>query len=295
MPLACHTLTDWPPIQAPAWDRTIHIWTDSSTTNNGTALCATGAAWLSDTSHSGAACLTGLCTTNNTTEIAAMVMALTHWQNADIHIHTDSRLVLGLFEGCLLALEWDGWMDFPWVQFTADHPPQSLTKLLQHLLYLAWSHQGYLHVSWTKAHTDDTMNNAIDLLAKGAITGPDTLDLTLLVTLLGWVDTAPILNSQPLAHLMACIVWHETPPPLSSHRFTPFLTSWHSYMRQAFVTPLNTGLHTPHVWSINILAGLQELLWKSMVGSLPLRAAWYRTLDHRKMCQYSTNLTLTHI
>ena len=40
-------------------------------------------------------------------------MALQSWQLTNLHIHTDSKLILGLLEGGLLELENNGWQSPP--------------------------------------------------------------------------------------------------------------------------------------------------------------------------------------
>jgi len=96
---------------------------DGSALNNGSHMYSSAAAWVSDTGHSDFRRLTGTPSNNNITEITTTALALHSWQYEDIHIHTDSKLVLGLFNGGLLDMEHNGWMSSPWIEFEALTPP----------------------------------------------------------------------------------------------------------------------------------------------------------------------------
>ena len=78
---------------------------------------------MSDSGYSNFWQLIGTPSSNNIAEITAAALALHSWQYKDIHIHTDSKLVLGLFNGGLLALENNGWLPMPWVEFRGSSPP----------------------------------------------------------------------------------------------------------------------------------------------------------------------------
>jgi hypothetical protein len=84
---------------------TIHVWTDSSTKLNSSPYCSTGSAWVSPCSHSDSHHLVGPSLSNNIAELCAVLMALQAWPSTSLHIHTDSRYVLGLAHSGLLAME----------------------------------------------------------------------------------------------------------------------------------------------------------------------------------------------
>ena len=161
-----------------------HIWMDGSALNNGHPHCTAGAAWLSPCGLSEVFHLVGPRLSNNIAEICAAIQALQAWPNQALHIHTDSSFVLGLVRGGLLAMERDGWHGFPLFSTStnsnlgfsipARHVVMTYTTttyashkpLFQAFLYRIRAHSGKLRFSWTRAHADDAMNNAVDLLAK---------------------------------------------------------------------------------------------------------------------------------
>ena len=91
----------------------IHIWTDGSAKDNGTDICTAGLAWVSSFQFDDKVRLTGSTLSNNMAEVAAVVLSLLAWQDANVVVHTDSTFMLGLVEGSLLAMERDGWGDAP--------------------------------------------------------------------------------------------------------------------------------------------------------------------------------------
>ena len=91
----------------------------------------------------------------------------------------------------------------------ASHKP-----LFQAFLYTIRAHSGKLRFSWTCAHTDDGMNNCVDLLAKqGLLPGSPALLVADIVAPPQWVDNGPVLNNQSLAFLTDVVV--SSSPPLS--------------------------------------------------------------------------------
>ena len=281
--------------QKPLRNRVVHIWTDGSAVNNGSHLCVSAAAWVSDTGHSDYRRLVGSPSSNNVAEITAAALALHSWQYEDIHIHTDSKLVLELLNGRLLGMEEDGWMSSPWVKFEAAKPPGSHSNLTQFLLYFARSHQGSLEVSWTKSHADDKFNNKVDELAKSALTGDKEVNAFDFCVPSGWVDTSPTLGRQSLKFLTACVVRDTTAPPFSSDRCAPFIRSWSAHILTNFGHLLDAGPHGPRLWIINIPSGLRELLWKHITGSLPLGESWYGDMALGRTCRCGTSLSLDHM
>ena len=59
--------------------------------------------------------------------------------------------------------------------------------------------------------------------------------------------------------------------------------------------PLDAGLHAPRVRKLNIPTRLQELLWKDMTRSLPIRATWFGTMECGRTCSCGAKLTLLHV
>jgi len=155
----------------------VHVWTDGSASNNGSETCVSVATWSTGDGLSTSCHLVGAPSSNNVAEIVAAAMALCAWPASDLHLHTDSKLVLGLLWRGLLDMENDPWSALPWVAFHLLTPPQSHTDLHRYLLYLARAHQGTLEVSWVKAHVGDPTNKAVDRLAKSALSSPETEDV----------------------------------------------------------------------------------------------------------------------
>ena len=181
-------------------------------------VCVARSTWYSDAGASEYTHITDtIIPTNNIAEVVAVIMALQAWSSHDLHIFTDSSFTIRLFEGSLLAMEQDGWPDLPLSQYGN---PVSLSNLFQHLLYLACCHNAFLRVSWVKGHSGDYRNSrANELALLGINTQHFPFDVTSLVTPPSWVDAAPVLNGQSLAHLTYTIVRHRTPPPIFGHKF----------------------------------------------------------------------------
>ena len=273
----------------------VHMWTDGSATNNGSEACKSTTMWVSEDGSSGHCWITGAPSSNNIAEIVAATLALHNWPNDDLHIHTDSKLVLALFQGGLLALENSGWSTLPWVAFGPLMPPQSHTELHQFLLYLARSHQGTLEVLWVKAHTGDPMNEAADRWAKAALTSPDTVDILAFCPPPGWVDTPPTLCGWTLTNITKSIVHDTTIPPFSKACCAPTLTKWPAHMLRVFGHHLDTGTHLGALWSTNIPSSLKELLWKEVTRSLPLSPTWFSDMALGHNCCCGALQSLTHI
>ena len=157
----------WHP--APKWRRktgnarTMSVWTDGSATSNGDERCVTGASWCTENGITTFARLTGMTPNNNIAEVTAVVMALLLWQSTDLHIHTDSKFMLGLVDSGLLAMEHNGWPNLPVTHWAA---PASPVALYRHLLCLIHCHNSSLEFSWVKGHSGDPMNEKADALAK---------------------------------------------------------------------------------------------------------------------------------
>ena len=290
-----------------------HVWTDGSALNNGHPHCTAGATWLSPCGISDVFHLVGPRLSNNVAELCTAIKALQAWPNQALHIHTDSSFILGLVCGGLLAMERDGWHSFPLLSTTVDsnlgfsipalHVVMTYTTtvfsshkpLFQAFLYSIRAHSGKLCFSWTRAHTDDAMNNAVDLLAKQGLlpTSPHLVvaDITAPPC---WVDDGPVLNNQSLAFLTDVVV-ASSPPPFLSPKFDSFSSSWSSYMLRAFSAHLDPTEHIPLVWRINIPIGLCELLHKRIFSSLPISDTWHGKLTLGQSCQCGATLSLEHI
>jgi len=140
------------------------------------------------------------------------------------------------------------------------------------------------------------MNKQADKLAKQGVEDPlQEIDMSSPWTPRGWVDDAPILNHQLLAHLTYCVVWETTPNPLFRPKWAGFCAKWTEWMATHFGAELDVTKHLPTLWRMNTPAGFKELLWKSASGSLPLGHHWYGELDLGRQCQCGTKLSLCHI
>lgn len=139
----------------------------------------------------------------------------------------------------------------------ASHKP-----LFQAFLYSICAHSGKLRFSWTQAHADNAMNNRVDLLAKqGLLPGSPALIVADIVAPLQWVNNDPVLNNQSLAFLTNVVV-ASSPSPFLTSKFTPFSSSWSSYMVRVFSARLDPVEHIPLLWKINVPVGLCGLLHK---------------------------------
>jgi len=232
---------------------------------------------------------------NNVAKIIAIAMALQAWQLTNLHIHTDSKVALRLLEGGLLDLERNGWIDTPWVAFPPRSPPRSLRNVLRHLLHLVRAHQGSLSVTWVKAHAGHPLNEAANEAAKSTLTSNDTAHLPALRAQTGWTDHAPTLGGTPLDMLTRQVIRHDTTPPLSKAKCAPFLEAWAACLLEMTGVALDTGLHAPRMWKLNIPTRLRELLWKDMTRSLPIGATWFGPMERGHTCSCGAELTLSHI
>ena len=290
-----------------------HVWTDGSALNNGHPHCTAGAAWLSPCGLSEVFHLIGPRLSNNIAELCAAIKVLQAWPNQALHIHTDSSFVLGLVRGGLLAMERDRWHGFPLFSTSVDSnlgfsvPAlrvvmtytttiyASHRPLFQALLYTIRAHSRKLRFSWTRAHANDVMNNAVDLLAKqGLLPSSPHLIVADIYAPPCWVDDGPVLNNQSLAFLTDIVV-ASSPPPFLSPKFAPFSSFWLSYMLRAFSACLDPAEHVPLIWKVNIPVGLRELLHKRIVSSLPIGDTWHGKLTLGQVCRCGATLSLEHI
>src|SRR5258706_3786958 len=176
-PYPAHVLAEHDDI-APTTLATVKLWTDGLAFNNGLDSCIAGAAWASSHGSTGSARLLDVPLSNNVAEVVTVVLALLSWRHSDVLIYTDSRYIMNMVNGQLLAMERDRWIDGclslrpprPW-----DAPPSrdmpdivSSATLLHYLLYLLRSHDGYVEFKWVKAHDGNEMNSLADELAKHA-------------------------------------------------------------------------------------------------------------------------------
>jgi len=274
----------------------VHVYTDGSAMNNDSpAECTSAAAWVSDSGALEQRRITGMPSSNNVAKVVAIAMALQAWQLTNLHIHTDSKIALGLLEGGLLGLERNGWVDTPWVAFPPRSPAQSMRNVLRHLLNLVRAHQGSLSVTWVKAHAGHPLNEAADTAAKSALTSNDTVHLPTLRAQAGWTDHAPVLGGTPLDVLTKQVVRNNTTPPFSEAKCAPFLEAWSACLLEMTGTALDAGLHAPRVWKLNIPTCLRELLWKDITRSLPIGTTWFGTMERGRTCSCSAELSLTHV
>ena len=271
----------------------VTIWTDGSALHNGRDDCIAGSAWFSDIGAFEYAHITGVIPSNNITEVVAIVMALQAWSSHNLHIISDSKFALELVNSGLLAAERDGWPDLPALCYTNG---ASLHPLLQLLLSLLRQHNSSLEFSWVKGHSGDDGNWHADHYARlGAVTGDWEFDVSSVLVPPGWLDTAPVLNHQPLAHLTYLVVHDSVPPPLLSDWFRPFCEDWSSWIFRRFDVRLNITRHLHRLWSVNIPPGLKDLLWRVMSGSLPLGRSWHGASTMGKVCLCGSPMSAPHI
>ena len=146
-----------------------------------------------------------------------------------------------------------------------------------------------------RAHADDDMNNHVNLLAKqGLLPDSPALVVTDLIAPPWWIDSSLVLNNQSLAFLTDVVV-ASSPPPFESTKFTPFFSSWLSYMLLSFSAHLDLVAFIPHIWKANIPVSLCELLYKHTVSSLPLGCTWHSKLALGQTCCCGVDLSLDHI
>ena len=271
----------------------VRVWTDGSALHNGRDDCTAGAAWFSSHGAFEYARVTGVIPSNNIAEVVAVVMALRAWHGSNLHIITDSSYMLRLVDGGLLAAERDGWPDLPFLGYEA---PASLRPLFQLLLCLLRSHNSSLEFSWVKGHSGDDGNTQADFYASlGASTDDWEFDISSLSVPSGWVDTAPVLNHQPLAHLTYLIVRDSTPSPILTDRFRPFCQDWSYWIARKFDVRLDITRHFHRLWEVSVPAGLRDLMWKIASGSLPLGRSWHGTSDLGRVCRCGSPVSASHI
>ena len=215
----------------------VTVWTDGSAIDNGLESCVAGASWFSDSGIFAYAQVVGLMVSNNIAEVSAIIIALQAWQTSHLHIYTDSTFVLGLVRGGLLAMEQDGWPDLPMFKFAT---PGSLRVLFQNFLGLLHRHNSLLKFSWVKGHSGVYGNERTDKAAALGIKFPH-FRFSVTESLLdpGWVNSAPVLNHQPLSHLTYLIVRDSVPPPLLGPKFAAFRLEWLTYFHEVFDTHIN--------------------------------------------------------
>ena len=282
-----------PVSRVPGAVRSVTVWTDGSAVRNGEDRCVAGASWFCDDGTSAYARIVGVIPTNNIAGLSAVAMALLSWQTHSLHIMTDSKFVLGLVGGGLLAMERDGWPDTP---YSNHYSPVSLRPLLKYVLYLMRRHNAGLDFSWVKGHSGVEENEAADALAKRGVDSDTFLfDVSSLFTPRSWVDDAPVLNHLSLSHITYCVVRDMTPPPLLSSKFDSFREEWSTWMSLVFNQEVDLLRVYRSLWTINIPKGLRELLWKESSGSLPLGHRWHGTSPLGNECRCGQEVTLPHI
>jgi len=225
----------------PILNRVVHVYTNGSAMNNDSpAECVSAAAWVSDSGALDQRRITGMPSSNNVAEIVAIAMALQAWQLTNLHIHTDSKIALGLLEGGLMELERNRWVDTPWAALPPRSPPQSLRNALQHLLHQVRAHQGSLSVTWVKAHAGHPLNEAADEAAKSALTSDETVHLPALRAQAGWMDHAPTLGGTPLSRSVSLhpfiLIYFHSFPFISVH---PFIRSRSPYIFRSWTPTLS--------------------------------------------------------
>ena len=252
-----------------------------------------GASWYSDSGVIAYARVIGLMVSNNVAEVSAVIMALQAWQSSHLHIYTDSTFVLGLICSGLLAMECDGWPDLPLFKFAT---PRSLCTLFQNLLGMLRHHNSLLKFSWVKGHSGIYGNEHADKAAALGVSHSHfrfSMSEPLLEP--GWVDSAPVLNHQPLSHLTYLIVRSCVPPPLLGPKFAAFRLKWLTYFHEVFDTHIDLLRHFQSLWTVNIPPSLRKLLWKYAAGSLPLGHCWHGTSDLGRTCHCGSAMSLSHV
>jgi len=279
-----------PLAEQPVCPDTMHIWTDGSAMDNGLESCTAGAGWVSDLEIYDCVSLTGIPMTNNIAEVAAVTLCMSAWRGYNIVVHTDSTFVLGLMKGGLLAMERDGWGDFPRTGQSASSLP-----LFKHLLFLLRSHRGCVDFVKAKAHGDDVWNNRADALAnEGRISGRP-YDLWSLFTPDGWIDHQPVLAHQPLSYLTTLVVRDTVVPPLARWKARPFCDRWVVSMARIFEVYLDVDIYAPLVWRINVPLGFKETLWREMHQAQAIGHRYHGKRDLMKVCLCGQELSLDHI
>jgi len=210
-------------------------------------------------------------------------------------VHTDSRYMMNLVNGQLLAMERDGWSDGrlslcpprPWdAPISRDLPDiVSSDTLLRYLLYLLRSHDGYVEFKWVKAHNGNEMNSLADKLAKqAALSYSHIFSLASISVPPNWVDSGPVLNHQSLSFLTSSIVVSTVVHPVMGDKSAEFCHKWSSWASSFSVGWMDVTHHIPNLWKINIPTQLRELLWKEINNSLPLGCAWASKVKWGQLC-----------
>jgi len=285
-----NSLRTEPLAQKPVCGGVIHVWTDGSAANNGKENCTAGAGWISDLEIYDCVSLVGIPMTNNIAEVAAVALCLSAWRGYNVVVHTDSTYVLGLMRGGLLAMERDGWGDFPRVGQSASSLP-----LFKHVLFLLRSHAGSVEFVKAKAHKGDAWNNRADFLANEGRVAGRPYDLWTLVTPDGWVDHQPVLAHQPLSYLTDLVVRESVLPPLSSWKSSRFCDRWVVSMARIFGVYLDVDTYAPAVWTINVPVGFRETLWREMNGAQAIGHRYKGKHDLLRTCPCGAELSLDHI
>jgi len=257
---------------------TMHIWTDGSVLDNGLESCMAGAAWVSDLELYDCVSLNGIPMTNNVAEVAAITLCLAVWRGYNVVIHTDSTYVLGLIKGNLLAMERDGWGNFPQTGQSASSLP-----LFKHL-FLLRSHGGNVEFVKAKAHGDDMWNNRADSLANEGWVSGRPYDLWSLFTPDGWIDHQPVLAHQPLSYLTRLVVRDTVLPPLTRWKAGPFCDRWVVSMARIFGVYLDMDIYAPLVWKINVPLGFKETLWREMHQAQAIGHRYHSMRDLMRTC-----------
>jgi len=228
-----------------------------------------------------------------TKQIRPDASTLRSYHSHKLHIVTDSRFVLGLVRGGLLAMERDGWPDTP---LSCHWAPASSRPMFKYLLYLLRRRNASIDFSWIKGHSGVEENEIADILAKkGVETDLYTLDVSTLFTPRGWVDETPVLNHQSLSHLTYLVVRDQVTNPLLGPKFDVFREEWSAWMGEVFLQDVDLTRAFRMIWKINVPKGLKELLWKESSGSLPLGAHWHGKSPLGNECRCGRETTLTHI
>jgi len=272
------------------WPDVVHAWTDGSALHNGKGKCIAGAVWTSPLGLSDSVSLGGMRMTNNIAEVAAVVLCLRAWRQADLIIHTDSSLVMGLIGGRLLAMERDGWIDVP-----RGRDMESLTGLYKHLLFLLQDRAGSIRFLKAKAHGDDIYNNEADYLANEGCRTGRLFDLAALVTPDEWVDCNPVLAHQPVDVLTRMVVRATTVAPVLRYSFSTFADWWTVSMATAFGVLLDPSTYVAGIWKLTIPVGFKETLWREMNSGQALGRHFFGKQDSGWRCSCGVVVSLDHI
>jgi len=168
-------------------------------------------------------------------------------------------------------------------------------ELFRHLLFCLRVHRGRISFVKVKAHSGDVMNDLADSLAnEGRVSGRD-FHIPDLYTPPGWVDSHPVLSHQPLSHLSSLLVRYTVPVPLCTWKASGFADRWAVAMFGLFGRVLDVGQHISAIWTINILTGLREVLWKDALASLPFYCPKWVSTRASFTCGCGVGLSLSHI